>query len=92
LVVDIKALPFHLSIFLFGIFGILIMFYNDAIERTSVTIECIAARQSSIKSDSHAEDVVFSFLLCSFASSAIERTNLCDRVLYQKPIAFQHFR
>jgi hypothetical protein len=33
--------------------------------------------------NSRAEDAVFTFLFCSFALLAIERTNLCDRVLYQ---------
>jgi hypothetical protein len=33
--------------------------------------------------NSRAEDAVFSFLFCSPASSAIERTNLCDRALDQ---------
>ena len=33
--------------------------------------------------NSHAEDAMFSFLFCSFASSAIEGTNLCNRALYQ---------
>jgi hypothetical protein len=33
--------------------------------------------------NSRAEDAVFTFLFCSFALLAIERTNLCDRALYQ---------
>jgi hypothetical protein len=33
--------------------------------------------------NSRAEDAVFTFLFCSFALLAIERTNLCDRTLYQ---------
>jgi hypothetical protein len=37
--------------------------------------------------NSRAEDAVFSFLFCSPASSAIERTNLCDRALYQTATA-----
>jgi hypothetical protein len=39
------------------------------------------------KSDSRAEDAVFSFLFCSSTSSVIERTNLCDRALYQTAVA-----
>jgi hypothetical protein len=37
--------------------------------------------------NSRAKDAVFSFLFCSPASSAIERTNLCDRALYQTATA-----
>jgi hypothetical protein len=44
-------------------------------------IERTAAGRSSSKSDSRAKDAVFSFLFCSSASSAIERTDLCDRAL-----------
>jgi hypothetical protein len=37
--------------------------------------------------NSRTKDAVFSFLFCSPASSAIERTNLCDRALYQTATA-----
>jgi hypothetical protein len=37
--------------------------------------------------NSRAKDAVFSFLFCSPASSAIERTNLCDRALYHTATA-----
>jgi hypothetical protein len=37
--------------------------------------------------NNRAKDAVFSFLFCSPASSAIERTNLYDRALYQTATA-----
>jgi hypothetical protein len=54
----------------------------------SGVIKHTAAEQSRAKSNSQAEDAVFSFLLCSSASSAIEHTNMCDQVLYQTTAAF----
>jgi hypothetical protein len=68
-------------------FRILVLFCNGAIERTSSAIERTVAGRSSAKSNSRAEDAVFSFLFCSPALSAIERTNLCDRALYQTATA-----
>jgi hypothetical protein len=68
-------------------FGILVLFCSGAIERTFGAVERTAAGRSSAKSNSRAEDAVFSFLFCSPASSAIERTNLCDRALYQTATA-----
>jgi hypothetical protein len=61
------------------------MFCRGAIER-------IVVGRSSAKSNSCTKDAVFSFLLCSSASSAIDHTNLCDRALYQIAAAFQHCR
>jgi hypothetical protein len=37
--------------------------------------------------NSRAKDAVFSFLFCNPALSAIKRTNLCDRALYQTATA-----
>jgi hypothetical protein len=63
----VNLILFKFSCYCF--FGILILFCSGAIERT-------AAGRSSTKSDNCTEDAVFSFLFCSSASSAIERTNL----------------